>query len=287
MVGWPVARERTGNLIQEFGSSHKENAYLPFLALAGTGIWELTSTPPRGVISSARRQWLNNMNPVVKGGLTQPVYDLLARSADAAATVVASLLGTFFEDVDTESLLEATGLSDLASHIHGLNEQQAAQALISALAGDSTVIAAEANNVESTEYERLPGTVTVRRGEAQLVARYLQTLPPDKATRLQLAVGLTDLYDKETAEIIEAKVSAEHRYVRQALGQLLDYAAHCSQPLNGLTALFPALPAAAEIQLLHLYGIDCLYWAGGTTFHRLKAPADARERIREAWSQCT
>ena len=144
-------------------------------------------------------------------------------------------------------------------------EQQAAESLIRALVSNSHVVAAEANNVETTEYQRTAGKVIVRRGEAQLVARYLQTLPATKSTRLQLAVGLTDLYDEETGDLIEAKVSAEHRYVRQALGQLLDYAAHCTQPLNRLTALFPAAPTPPDIRLLHLYGIDCLHWAGGTT----------------------
>lgn len=129
--------------------------------------------------------------------------------------------------------------------------------------------------------------MTVIRGEARLVARYLETLPPVKATRLRLSVGLTDLYDTETADIIEAKVSADHHYVRQALGQLLDYAAHCTQPLSQLTVLFPTRPAPSDIRLLHLYGIDCLYWVGGTVFNRDKAPVEARERIHKAWSTST
>lgn len=164
-------------------------------------------------------------------------------------------------------------------------ESQAAETLMRALAEDSSVVKAESSNTEATEYERTPGRVIVRRGEAQLVGRFLQTIATDKATRLQLAVGFTDLYDQETGDLIEAKVSAEHRYVRQALGQLLDYAAHCTQPINRLTALFPAAPRSADIRLLHLYGIDCLYWAGDRTFHRLPAPPSARLRIRTAWTQ--
>jgi hypothetical protein len=275
-----------GDLISMFGhSTDRPNAYLPFLALRHTDLWELTADPPsRGATTDARRQWLTMTRPPVKGGLPQRVYNLMATDTAAAATVVTRLLDTYFKGIDTEALLEATGLSDLAADIHGLNEQQAAYAIISALARDSTVVDAEAGNVESTEYERMSATVIVRRGEAQLVGRYLRTLPPGKAIRLQLAVGWTDLYDEETGDIIEAKVSAEHGYVRQALGQLLDYAAHCTQPLNGLTALFPEAPARADIHLLHLYGIDCVHWAGGTTFHRLQAPADAKQRIRAAWS---
>jgi Domain of unknown function (DUF3883) len=119
MVGWPVAKEGIGNLLREFGATHSDNAYLPFLALAGTGIWELTSMPPRGIASSVRRQWLNNMNPVVRGGLIQSVYDLLAGSADAAAEATLFLLDTYFNDMAPAELLrvlQGTGLEDLPEH---------------------------------------------------------------------------------------------------------------------------------------------------------------------------
>jgi hypothetical protein len=185
---------------------------------------------------------------------------------------------------ETASLISAFGFGVEDTENAKDKEEQTAEALIHALNTGSNLIAAEANHVSGTEYQRTPGNVIVRRGEAQLVSTYLRTLPAHKAKRLQLAVGLTDLYDEETADIIEAKVSAEHRYVRQALGQLLDYAAHCAHPLKRLTALFPAQPSPADIQLLHRYGIDCLYWAGDAAFRRLEAPADARQRIRAAWS---
>jgi hypothetical protein len=131
--------------------------------------------------------------------------------------------------------------------------------------------------------ERKTGTVIVRRGEAQLVALYRQTLPESKA--LLLTVGRTDLYVREEGGLIEAKVSAGHRYVRQALGQLLDYAAHCTLPVNRLTALFPEAPEQGNVRLPHIYGIDCLHWAGGGQFSRLQAPAEARKRISASWSR--
>ena len=290
LTPWPVARTQIEHLISMFGRpTDRPNAYLPFLALARTDLWELTAKPPPagpGRGPDARRAWLADATPPVKGGLSRPVYNLMTTNTEAAMAVVARLLGAHFEDIDADTLLEAAGLSDLASGINDLDEQEAARTLLSALASDSTVIAAEASNVESTEYERKSGRVIVRRGEAQLVATYKKTLPPgQKAVRLQLSVGLTDLYDEETADIIEAKVSAEHRYVRQALGQLLDYAAHCTKAVKQLTALFPARPSPADIKLLHRYGIDCMHWEGGTTFRRLAAPPQARERIRATWSQ--
>jgi hypothetical protein len=113
---------------------------------------------------------------------------------------------------------------------------------------------------------------------------HCDSVPGVENKRLKLASGWSDLYLVETADLIEAKASAEHLYVRQALGQLLDYAAHATQPISLLTALFPTVPAPSDVRLLHLYGIDCLYWAGGDDFPRLEAPAEARNRIRSAWS---
>lgn len=151
------------------------------------------------------------------------------------------------------------------------------------MGGGSAIVDAEASHTTSSEYQRQAATVTIRRVEAQLVARYRQTLPEPQAKRLRLAVGWTDLYRVEDADLIEAKRSGEHRYVREALGQLLDYAAHCPEPTRRLTALFPAAPSPGDIRLLNMYGIDCLYWAGGNGFPRLEASAEARERMSKAW----
>jgi hypothetical protein len=163
-------------------------------------------------------------------------------------------------------------------------DRRADEALARALATDSAVVDAEASNTDSTQYQREPGTVIVQRQESRFVARYRQTLPAEQAKRLRLAVGWTDLYLVDTADLIEAKRAPGHRYVREALGQLLDYAAHCTQPLNRLTALFPGKPTATDVRLLHAYGIDCLSWEGGGDFLRLEAPAEARDRISAAWA---
>lgn len=100
----------------------------------------------------------------------------------------------------------------------------------------------EASHTDLTEYERSAATITARREEARLVARYRATQPG--LMRLRLDVGWTDLYCVEEADLIEAKSAATHPYVRYALGQLLDYAAHTGQPVNRLTALFPDASAA-------------------------------------------
>jgi hypothetical protein len=141
----------------------------------------------------------------------------------------------------------------------------------------------EVYHVDGGRYELRAKSVGFSRAEARLVAKYLKTLPQGQVKRLRLSVGWTDLYDVVGQDLIEAKRSAAHRYVREALGQLLDYAAHADQPIQRLTALLPEAPSQSDIGLLHRYGIDCLYWEGGDSFRRLEACVEARERIRAAW----
>jgi hypothetical protein len=151
------------------------------------------------------------------------------------------------------------------------------------------VVAAEGSHVDSTQYERDAGTVIVWRGEAQLVARYRQTIQYP-AKRLRLDVGWTELYRVKEADLTEAKVSARHRYVREALGQLLDYAAHCTQPVNRLTALFPNAAAPSDIHpasacVRHRLPAFPLCWAGvDNKFPASKHPQKRGWRIATAWS---
>lgn len=136
LTGWPVARSQIGALIQGVGAASKSNAYLPFLALAGTGIWELTATPPQGGESSDRRRWLNNQNPPVRGGLTKPVYDLFAGSADAVAEAVMFLLGTYFDGMtpaQASQVLDAAGIGGIPGHLDD-SERAGAERLLEALA---------------------------------------------------------------------------------------------------------------------------------------------------------
>jgi hypothetical protein len=61
-------------------------------------------------------------------------------------------------------------------------------------------------------------------------------MPNVSFRRLRTGAGVTDLYVDGDAkvEIVEAKRAADHGYVRDALGQLLDYAAHNPQPISPL-----------------------------------------------------
>ena len=92
------------------------------------------------------------------------------------------------------------------------------------------------------------------------------------------ASGLTDLYVEcnGSFDLIEAKSSASHAHVRQALGQLLDYAHATTVPVTTLGCILPARPASADVELLNAYGIDCRYRTGPLLLSREGAPSSRR-----------
>jgi hypothetical protein len=149
------------------------------------------------------------------------------------------------------------------------------------------VAAAEESRASQTSYERRAGTQLVRRREGTLVSAYRETLAGADARRFFFPGVVCDLYIKAAgglgAEVIEAKSRTSRIHVRQALAQLLDYARFSPEPVERLSALFPAEPADPEISLLHHYGIDCIYQAGPGAFERKPAPDGVRERMRSFW----
>jgi hypothetical protein len=148
---------------------------------------------------------------------------------------------------------------------------------------DSTKATTSSGYVSS--YERTSGTIVVHRAEALLVAEYEGTLTDQSVKRIRTPAGITDLYvtGSDGVEMIEAKSGSDHRFVRQALGQLLDYAPHTPAPVSRLGALFPKRPAEVGIALLHRYGIDCIHPTEPKVFARHEAPAEARTHIQKLW----
>ncbi|GCD42467.1 hypothetical protein GKJPGBOP_02131 [Streptomyces paromomycinus] len=149
--------------------------------------------------------------------------------------------------------------------------------------------AAEEMRTSSTSYRRAERLVIVDRREARLVAAYREHLAScgrGPADRFYCRSGISDLYvdDAEGSELIEAKSDVSHQSVRQALGQLLDYAPYCPAPPDRLSALLPSLPARADLALLHRYGIDCIHRDTAGVFVRAEAPAERRELMRSLWS---
>ncbi|MDP9798772.1 hypothetical protein J2S43_007284 [Catenuloplanes nepalensis] len=236
-------------------------------------------------------------HPDPKTGSWSNVYTVLdfERVTDLRYDEIRALAGYSPNDVFQETRVprsdQAAALIDgLGLSVEENPEQTDARdeaRLLRALNGQDDLFEAESHHTDTSEYD-LPGRkITLQRAEARLVARYRNTLSDPQAWRLRLDVGWTDLFDPARADLIEAKRSASHRHVREALGQLLDYAAHASRTIERLTALFPEAPAEADTRLLHRYGIDCLYWEGAEDFVRLEAPDAARQRMRTAWSADT
>jgi hypothetical protein len=67
----------------------------------------------------------------------------------------------------------------------------------------------------------------VKRAESALVTEFTKSLTADhKASCLLVGSGVIDLHidSPQRVEIIEAESSSRHRKVREALGQILDYA---------------------------------------------------------------
>jgi hypothetical protein len=143
----------------------------------------------------------------------------------------------------------------------------------------SQLVAPERSQTPGGTYARTAEEVVFRRTEALLVSAYTAALPPDaKVSRTVCASGLTDLYIEynSTFDLIEAKSSASHAHVRQALGQLLDYAYNTTVRITTLACLLPARPANADLELLNAYGIDCIYRTGPLLFAREAAPSTRR-----------
>ncbi|MER6827455.1 hypothetical protein ABT352_15855 [Streptosporangium sp. NPDC000563] len=119
LAPWPEAEMEIGRLIDEFGHpGDARNPHLPFLALNGTALWELSAPPPpKGLAGDAHLRWLNTTRPHVHGGLQQPVHNLFATSTEAVARVADSLLLTYFDGTDEAALLHAVGLDEATSTI--------------------------------------------------------------------------------------------------------------------------------------------------------------------------
>lgn len=186
------------------------------------------------------------------------------------------------DDEKSATVIEGLGIESTTARRAAIDRDRE---LSAALSQTGTIVAPEGVHTSTTTYERSAGTLTVSRAEALLVKAFRQTLAKDiHVGRVRMPVGVTDLHvvGPDGVEIVEAKRDSSHIYVRQALGQLLDYVVHSPEPATRLTALFPRKPADSDIALLHRYGIDCVY-AGESTFDRVEAPAASRQHMRQVW----
>ena len=90
----------------------------------------------------------------------------------------------------------------------------------------------------------------------------LKIVPPGEAKPL-----FSDLYDRTTGTLIEAKGSVERDAIRMAIGQLTDYRRFVDGGPNDLGVLLPSEPRADLLALLTSQNIMAI-WPDGTGYSR-------------------
>lgn len=145
----------------------------------------------------------------------------------------------------------------------------------------SSSIPIEAMNVETYVMQRAASESTeALRSEALLVQRFVLWIEGSdgvvtERNAIPTAAGrtmFTDVYVRETRELIEAKASSSREHLRSALGQILDYARYVDH--SRLAVLVPTRPAQEMMDLLLGHGIGCIWEdpAGGFSAQRPKDP---------------
>lgn len=191
-----------------------------------------------------------------------------------------NFMGTrFVTDERAGYLLEGLGIQTDTERVREARAERSLTQVLDGTSGRTSVIPGEAFNVESTSYDSPARTTLVRRSESLLVNAYTRHL--DVAhERTSTPVGLTDLYLPGTGghELIEAKSNTSRRHVREAVGQLLDYAPHCAT-VTSMAVLLPERPDQSTIAYAHRYGIDVIYRTTQGSFDRAPASEAARTAI--------
>ncbi|MGW2082143.1 hypothetical protein ACWCOW_35390 [Streptomyces sp. NPDC001939] len=156
-----------------------------------------------------------------------------------------------------------------------------------ALRTHTDIVDGEALRTQTTRYTLTERELVVHRTEALLLQEYTDSLGIEQPQRLRTPAGITDLHltRPDGSEVVEAKRSSTRRFVREALAQLLDYAPHSPEPATRLTALFPTRPADQDLDLLHRYGIDCVYRTHPHTFDRAPAAQEVRAGMTPFWQR--
>lgn len=128
----------------------------------------------------------------------------------------------------------------------------------------------------ATSYDSTSREVVVHRVEAILVEHFRASFRPGMREVEVDAVGVPDMYLEIDGEfvLVEAKASATHHFVRQALGQILDYVFSVRSHVDRIAVLLPDRPASNDLNLLHHFGVDCVYRTSNDSYDFLRAPDD-------------
>lgn len=133
----------------------------------------------------------------------------------------------------------------------------------------------EVVDVEQYALERPDEPPVAVRREALLVQRYAAWLASldEESVRHRIPIPgggyvFTDVFNKATSELIEAKASAGRIYIRAGLGQILDLSRFLDHKARAL--LVPVRPSEDLIELLRSHGVAVI-WENGPTFERSAA----------------
>jgi 5-methylcytosine-specific restriction protein A len=112
LVSWADTRQQVSDLFDRYGRpSEGDGVYYPIAALYGAGLWELDEVPgavPSAHGSSVPERWFDEQQP--RGGLAEPVYNLVRDSSEARTAAVRVLVDTYFLDADATELIAELGL---------------------------------------------------------------------------------------------------------------------------------------------------------------------------------
>jgi 5-methylcytosine-specific restriction enzyme A len=112
LASWAETRQQVSDLFDRYGHPWEANrVYYPIAALHGAGLWELDVTPetvPSAHGSSAPERWFDEQQP--RGGLAEPVYNLVRDSPEARSAAVRVLVDTYFLGADATELQAELGL---------------------------------------------------------------------------------------------------------------------------------------------------------------------------------
>jgi 5-methylcytosine-specific restriction enzyme A len=112
LASWAETRRQVIDLFDRYGRPWEGNrVYYPIAALHSAGLWELDAVPetvPSAHGSSVLERWFDEHQP--RGGLAEPVDNLVRESPEVRSTAVRVLVDTYFLGADATELLAELGL---------------------------------------------------------------------------------------------------------------------------------------------------------------------------------
>jgi hypothetical protein len=269
---WAIAEARRGGprlthfaessetlrrLLEPFGrrKSHPD-PIMPWFALRNIPTWwELVrpeQLPPEALV----RQHVRTYN--VRAGLNKERYDRI-QSDERYARWAVDYISTFIDDSPSyRALVAELGLAEMVEFGH-----QGEQILEVALENNVAKDFAVTHDTSPTRHLRR---------EAELQHAYVAMLRSKgynlcrNAIPVDGTILLTDLFIKDHHELIEVKASSDRPTVREALGQILDYAHHIHPPVRTKTILVPDKPTQSLLDVLHEHGVRAVWKQDNETF---------------------